>query len=154
MSDQNQTTEKLIFTQDEVAIIKDHLEDLKSHLFKTDFKAREFIDKNFSHETKKYLFCDTNLDVANSDLEQSIEKILKSLSTLEAIMVKTSFDPTEAFVRWLKDYLREQVKTGNGVVIKTAVDRSMVAGVMLEFRGKIKIQSAKEEILKVFSFSN
>ena len=148
----NPAKKRIVLTSEEFSAIKDKLEDLRSQLYKTDFKFDVYLDKNFTKEQKEFISNDISVTADAAASEKTIDTFLKNISNAETIYVKVPFSPSAGFMSWIKEYLQEKTANNNDtcLVMKIDIDRSLISGAHIEFRGKIKDQTAKNEVLNIF----
>ncbi len=151
----NPAKNKIVLTFDDFSVIKDKLENLRSQVYKTDFKFEDYLDKNFTKEQKEFISNDVNVTADAAASEKSIDTFLKNISNAETIFVKVPFVPSAGFIQWIKEYLQEKTANNNDtcLLMKIDTDKSLISGAHIEFRGKIKDQTAKNEVLNIFKVS-
>lgn len=152
--DQTANVKKMILTEDEATHIRDLIEDLRSSLYKTDFNTEKYIDSHFTESQKEFLLKEVKVNSDINTLQKSLDKVLAEISDMESILIKVSFEPTVEFISWVKDFLSEKTNDYSGLIVTIKSDNSMLAGVLIEFKGKIKDSSVKKEILNILSESN
>jgi hypothetical protein len=141
----------LILTQDEAEQIKSKLEDFRLALYKTNFKAEKYIDENFTESEKAFVSGGLKSVSDPDEIEKSIDKLLKDIANMESVLIKVAFEPPVSFTIWLKEFFEQKTNGAENLVIKIESDKSVLAGVVMEFKGKIRDQSAKADILNILS---
>lgn len=149
--DQTSNQQKMILTEDEATHIRDLVENLRESIYKTDFNLEKQIDSQFTESQKEFLLKEVKLNSDVNTLQKSLDAVLKNISAMEPLHIKVSFDPSVGFINWIKGFLMENIDDSINLIVKIESDPSMLAGVLIEFKGKIKNSSVKNEILNILS---
>ena len=147
MSETNSDSKKinLILLDDEAENIRLKIEDLKPMLYRTDFVLENYVDEHFTAEQKDHFLSSVLSLKGKKEIEAELDNILASFKDMEDLTLKLSFDPTVSFITWLKEFLAENVN--GSTVVKIVTDRSLIAGVVLEYKGRLENLTVKEKFL-------
>lgn len=145
------SVKNLILTEMEAEQIRSRVEDLRASLYKTDFKLEDYIDKNFTSEQKDLLLKEIQLGSDLNALQKSLDEVIRSIADMELLLIRIPFEPTIEFTEWVKEFLLQKIQGGVNLVVRFDIDKSLLAGVLLEFKGKIQNSSAKNRIEEIFT---
>ncbi len=104
-------------------------------------------DSVLKHKVRSWVALNIATEVAGSKLskEAYLKQLKATLEQLAKVDMTIAFEPTDAFIDEILHFLRGVL--GESVVIDLKVDKSLLGGVLVSYKGKYKDFS----LLKVFN---
>lgn len=133
----------MVGTREEYQLLNEELNLLGNSIYKTGAEGFDVTLKNSVREETSRLISSLNVP----DKKDLIEKLKKELSKLEFIELTIAIEPTTYFVGKISGWVKNKI--GQNIAIDIKVDKEMIAGVILAFKGKYLDLSLKKDLEKI-----
>ncbi len=113
-------------------------------------------EEDFDHALEKSVRAKTSYAIQKASMGASKEEVLKFLknkiNSLVFLKLTIAFEPTAEVIGRIHTWARQNV--GEGVAIDFSVDKSILGGATIEYKGKFKSNTLAEKAEQYFLNSN